>query len=321
MLGLGIEKPLITCDEKDTLHKESAIFNVEPLERGFGLTMGNALRRTLLSALPGAAALAIKIDGVQHEFTTVKGVKEDVVDIILNIKDLCIKTRNTDMSFRSVLKLERYAPGEVHACDIVHNEDVEIINPDLLICTLEEGASLQMEILVGRGRGYVSNEQNRGCTDDPLYIPIDSIFSPVKRANYRVETARKGQDMNYDKLILEVVTNGAISALEATSMAAKIIQEHAALFVETVDGMNSIAVMESKKEDENTKKLEMIIEDLDLSVRSFNCLKRAGINTVGDLTKKSKEDMIKVRNMGSKSIEEVVKKLEELGFKLRDDEE
>lgn len=316
---LGIEKPQITCEEsKDGAR---AVFVVEPLERGFGLTMGNALRRTLLSALPGAAPIAIKINGVQHEFTTIKGVKEDVIDIVLNIKNLFVKTKNTDPNFKTVLKLNKYTAGEIHASDIEFNDEVEIENPDLLICTLDEDAILEMEILIGRGRGYVSADKNRGCTDDIGYISIDSIFSPVKKVSYNIETARKGQDMNFDKLILEVETNGTISALEATSMSAKIVQDHTMLFVETVEGMNDLAVMENKKEDSQTKKLEMTIEDLDLSVRSYNCLKRAGINTVEDLIKKSKEDMIKVRNMGSKSIDEVIKKLADLELQLRDDEE
>lgn len=319
MLGLGIEKPKITIEEAKEGAK--AVFTVEPLERGFGLTIGNALRRTLLSAMPGAAPLAIKINGVQHEFTTIKGVKEDVIDIVLNIKNLYIKTKETDLGFRTILKLNRYTPGPVYARDIEFNDLVEIENPDLLICTLDEDAILEMEILVGRGRGYVSAEKNNGCTNDVGFICIDSIFSPVKKVSYTVETARKGQDMNFDKLILEVETNGTISAMEATSLSAKIVQDHTMLFVETVEGMNDTTIMESKKEDSQTKKLEMTIEDLDLSVRSYNCLKRAGINTVEDLIKKSKEDMIKVRNMGSKSIEEVIKKLADLELELRSDEE
>ena len=321
MFDLGITKPRINCEEKDSKYRETTVFTVEPLERGFGLTLGNALRRTLLSSLPGAAACAIKIDGVQHEYSTIKGVKEDVVDIILNIKSLCLKTRDTSMDFMTTLKLRKYTPGEVYASDIEFNDQVEIVNPDLLICTLEDDASIDIDILVKRGRGYVSGDINRSLLTDPLYIPIDSIFSPVKRVSYRVETARQGQSMNYDRLILEVTTNGTITAMEATSIAAKIIQEHSAIFVETVDGMNNIAVLENKKENENTRKLEMSIEDLALSVRSTNCLKRAGINTVNDLTKKSRSDMTKFRNMGIKSVEEVVKKLEELGLKLREDEE
>ena len=319
MLGLGIEKPKIICNEEKD--KSRAVITVEPLERGFGLTLGNALRRMLLSALPGAAAIAIKINGVQHEFTTIKGVKEDVIDIVLNIKNLHVKTKNTDSDFKTILKINKYTAGEVHASDIEYNDEVEIENPDLLICTLDDDATLEMEILIGRGRGYIPAEGHNGCTDDVGFICIDSIYSPVTKVNYNALVARKGQDMNYDKLILEVETNGTISPLEATSMAAKIIQDHAMLFVEAVEGMNDLAVMENKKEDIQSKKLEMTIEDLDLSVRSYNCLKRAGINTVEDLIKKSKEDMIKVRNMGSKSIDEVIKKLADLELSLRNDEE
>lgn len=318
MLGLGIEKPKIICsEEKD---KSKAVITVEPLERGFGLTFGNALRRMLLSALPGAAAIAIKINGVQHEFTTIKGVKEDVIDIVLNIKNLHVKTKNTDSNFRTILKINKYSAGEVHASDIEYNDEVEIENPDLLICTLDDDAVLEMEILIGRGRGYISADQHEKI-DDVGFICIDSIYSPVKKVNYNTLVARKGQDMNYDKLILEVETNGTISPLEATSMAAKIIQDHLVLFVEAVEGMSNLTVIENKKEDSQSKKLEMTIEDLDLSVRSYNCLKRAGINTVDDLIKKSKEDMIKVRNMGSKSIDEVIKKLADLELSLRNDEE
>ena len=318
MLGLGIEKPKIICsEEKD---KSKAVITVEPLERGFGLTFGNALRRMLLSALPGAAAIAIKINGVQHEFTTIKGVKEDVIDIVLNIKNLHVKTKNTDSNFRTILKINKYSAGEVHASDIEYNDEVEIENPDLLICTLDDDAVLEMEILIGRGRGYISADQHEKI-DDVGFICIDSIYSPVKKVNYNTLVARKGQDMNYDKLILEVETNGTMSPLEATSMAAKIILDHLVLFVDAVDGMSDLTVIENKKEDSQSKKLEMTIEDLDLSVRSYNCLKRAGINTVDDLIKKSKEDIIKVRNMGSKSIDEFIKKLADLELSLRNDEE
>ena len=316
---LGIEKPKITCEE--TKNGAKAVFIAEPLERGFGLTIGNALRRTLLSALPGAAPVAIKIGGVQHEFSTIKGVKEDVIDIVLNIKSLFVKTKDTDPNFKTVLKLNKFTPGEVHASDFEFNDMVEIENPDLLICTLDDDAILDMEVIIGRGRGYISADKNKNVTNDISFIAIDSIFSPVKKVSYNIETTRVGQSMNYDKLILEVETNGTMTAREAVSMSAKIIQDHTNLFVELVDSMNELEVMATKTDDIQSKVLEMNIEDLDLSVRSYNCLKRAGINTINDLTKKSKEDMIKVRNMGSKSIDEVIKKLDDLGLHLRKDEE
>ena len=322
MLGLGIEEPNLKVSESED--KSKATITVEPLERGFALTIGNALRRTLLSALPGAAPIAIKINGALHEFTTVKGIKEDVVDIVLNIKNLFIKTKTTDLDFTTTLRINKYTPGEVYARDIEFNDQVEIKNPDLLICTLDEDATLEMEIIVGRGRGWVNADENRKLKileNNPLFITVDSIFSPVKRVSYTPETARKGQSMNYDKLTLVVETNGTMDALEATSMAAKIIQDHTMLFVSAVEGMDKLSVIESKQEDSQTKVLSMSIDDMDLSVRSYNCLKRAGINTVEDLIKKSKEDMIKVRNMGSKSIDEVIKKLDSLGLQLRSDEE
>ena len=243
MLGLGIEEPNLKVSESEDKSKATII--VEPLERGFALTIGNALRRTLLSALPGAAPIAIKINGALHEFTTIKGIKEDVVDIVLNIKNLFVKTKNTDLDFTTTLKINKYTPGEVHASDIEFNEQVEIKNPDLLICTLDDDATLEMEIIIGRGRGWVNADDNRKRVEDPLCITVDSIYSPVKRVSYTPETARKGQSMNYDKLTLVVETNGTMDALEATSMAAKIIQDHTMLFVSAVEGMDKLSVIES----------------------------------------------------------------------------
>lgn len=316
---LEIEKPVVKCQESDDGFR--AVFTVEPLERGFGLTIGNALRRTLLSSLPGFAPIGIKINGIQHEFSTIKGVKEDVTDIVLNIKSLHVKSNNTDKDFKTVLKLNRYTPGEVYARDIEFNDEIEILNPDLLICTLDQGAVLEMEITVGRGRGYVSADKNKDASQDIGYIAIDSIFSPVEKVSYNVESARVGQNMDYDKLTIEVTTNGIMSARESISLSAKIIQEHTMLFVELIDDMNNKSILTTKEEDKQFKVLEMSIDDLDLSVRSYNCLKRAGINTIQDLTKKSKDDMIRVRNMGQKSIEEVIQKLDSLGLSLRTDEE
>ena len=316
---MEIEKPRITCEESK--NGSFAKFVVEPLDRGYGLTIGNALRRTLLSALPGAAAVAIRISGVQHEFSTIKGVVEDVTDIVLNIKSLAVKTFNTDPEFKTTLRLNRYTAGPVYARDIEFNDQVEILTPDLLICTLDEGANFEMEIIIGRGRGYVSSDLNKDASEDIGYIAIDSIFTPVKRVNYQIETARVGQSMDYDKLTVEVETNGTMSAREVVSLSAKIIQDHTMLFVELVENMVGTDILVTRKEDKQNKVLETSIEDMDLSVRSYNCLKRAGINTVEDLTKKSREDMLKVRNLGLKSLEEVILKLEGYGLGLRKDEE
>jgi len=316
---MEIEKPKITCEESD--NASFARFIVEPLDRGFGLTIGNALRRTLLGALPGAAPVAIRINGVQHEFSTIKGVVEDVIDIVLNIKCLAVKTNNLDKDFKTTLRINKYEAGEISARDIEPNDEVEILNPDLHICTLDEGAKFEMEIIVGRGRGYVSADLNKDETQDIGYIAVDSIFSPVKKVNYNVEIARVGQNMNFDKLTLEVETNGTLTAREVVSLSAKIIQDHTNLFVELVESMKDLSILQAREDEKQHKVLEMSIEDMDLSVRSYNCLKRANINTISDLTKKSKDDMLKVRNLGLKSLEEVIKKLEDLGLGLRNDEE
>jgi DNA-directed RNA polymerase subunit alpha len=315
---MEIEKPRITCEEN--ANGSYAKFIVEPLERGYGLTIGNALRRTLLGALPGAAPVAIRIAGVEHEFSTVKGVTEDVIDIVLNIKSLAVKTTSLEPDFKTILRISRNKAGEVKASDIEPNDQVEILNPDLHICTMEE-VPFEMEIIVGRGRGYVSADDNEDETQPIGYIAVDSLFSPVKKVNYTVEGARVGQKMDYDKLTLEVETNGTLSAREVVSLSAKIIQDHTQLFVDLVEGMNDVNILKTPEEDIQQKTLEMTIEDMDLSVRSYNCLKRAGINTIQDLTKRSKDDMLKVRNLGLKSLEEVIKKLEDLGFGLRVDEE
>lgn len=315
---MEIEKPKITCEEnKDGKY---AKFIVEPLERGYGLTIGNALRRTLLGALPGAAPVAIRIAGVQHEFSTIKGVTEDVIDIVLNVKSLAVKTSVLDDNFRTTLRISRTKAGEVTAKDIEPNDQVEILNPDLHICTMED-VPFEMEIIIGRGRGYVSADENKDETETIGYIAVDSIYTPVKKVNYNVEATRVGQKMDYDKLTLEVETNGTLSAREVVSLSAKIIQDHTQLFVDLVEEMKGVSILTTREEDKQQKVLEMTIEDMDLSVRSYNCLKRAGINTVEDLTKKSKEDMLKVRNLGLKSLEEVIKKLENFGFSLRTDEE
>ena len=316
---MEIEKPKITCEETD--NGCFARFIVEPLDRGFGITIGNCLRRVLLSALPGAAAIGIKINGVQHEFSTIKGVMEDVVDIVLNIKNLAVKTMDTSKDFTSILRINKYGAGEVTARDFEPNDQVEILNPDLHICTMDEGASFEMEVFIGRGRGYVPAESNKR-DDAPIgYIAVDSIFTPVKKVNYFVNNTRVGQSIDYDRLTIEAETNGTLTAREVISLSGKLIQDHIGLFVELVENMAEMEILVSREEDRQTKVLEMTIEDMDVSVRSYNCLKRAGISTVEDLTKKSESDLAKVKNLGKRSLEEVQEKLQSYGLSLRNDEE
>lgn len=316
---MEIEKPKITCEEAD--NGSFARFTVEPLEKGFGITLGNALRRTLLSSLPGAAPIAIRINGVQHEFSTVYGVTEDVVDIVLNIKGLAVKSSSTDNDFMTVLHLRKNKAGAVTAADFEANDQIEILNPDLYICTIEEDVKFELDVMIARGRGYVPNAENKERFDDVDYIAIDSLYSPVKKVNYTVEKTRVGQKMDYDKLILEIETNGTTSAREILSLSAKIVQDYLSLFVDLCEAMAGMDILISKDNDKQVKVLEMPIEEMDLSVRSYNCLKRANINTVEDLIKKSKNDMLKVRNLGLKSIDEVVNKLESYGLSLRNDED
>ncbi len=316
---MEIEKPKITCEEAD--NGSFARFSVEPLEKGFGITLGNALRRTLLSSLPGAAPIAIRIAGVQHEFSTVYGVTEDVVDIVLNIKGLAVKSSSTDRDFVTYLHLRKNKAGVVKASDFEANDQIEILNPDLYICTIEEDVKFELDVMIARGRGYVPNAENKERFDDVDYIAIDSLYSPVKKVNYTVEKTRVGQKMDFDKLVLEIETNGTTSAREILSLSAKIIQDHLSLFVDLCEAMAGMDILISKDNDKQVKVLEMPIEEMDFSVRSYNCLKRANINTVEDLIKKSKSDMLKVRNLGFKSIDEVVNKLEALGLSLRNDEE
>lgn len=316
---MEINKPTITCEETD--NGSYAKFVIEPLERGYGITLGNALRRTLLSSLPGAAPYAIKIAGVLHEFSTVKGVTEDVVDIVLNLKGLHVKTTVQDPDFTSIIKLHKKGAGLVTAADFEHNDQVEILNKDLHIATLDEDADFELHVLIGRGRGYVSGNANKERVDEIDYIAIDSLYSPVKKVNYNVENTRVGQSIDYDKLTLEVETNGTISARDIVSLSGKIIMEHIGLFVSLCSTMADMNILVSHEDENQTKFLEMPIEEMDLSVRSYNCLKRANINTIEDLVKKSKGDMLKVRNLGLKSIEEVIAKLEEYGLSLRSDED
>ena len=316
---IEIQKPKIEC--VDVVDGREMKFVVEPLERGFGTTIGNALRRILLSALPGAAPVSIKIEGVRHEFSSIPGVKEDVTEIILNIKGLAVKAHSDSAEFRQVAKLRKSTAGVVTAADIEHSSEIEILNPDMYICTLDEDAVLNMDITIGNGRGYVPAAANKDETQPIGYIPIDSIFTPVESASYTVESTRLGQNINYDKLTVNVSTNGTCTPREVISLAAKILEDHISLFVNLVDTMKDREILISQDDEKAHKKLEMSIEDLDLSVRSYNCLKRAGIHTVQDLTKKTEEEMLKVRNLGKKSLDEVIKKIRDLGFDLRNKDE
>lgn len=315
---IEIEKPRIeTADIKSdgTYGK----FILEPLERGYGTTLGNSLRRVLLSSLPGVAVKSIKIDGVQHEFSTIPGVKEDVTEIVLNIKSLTAKIYGETPK---TVYVEADGECEVTAGDIKADSEVEILNPGMHIATLGQGARLYMEIVLDKGRGYVPSERNKlELTNNIGAIPVDSIYTPVLKVNYTVENTRVGQITDYDKLTLEVWTDGTISAKESVSLAAKVLNEHLNLFVDLSEQAANVEIMVEKGENPQEKVLEMTIEELDLSVRSFNCLKRAGINTVEDLINKSEEEMMKVRNLGKKSLEEVIAKLKSLGFDLTKDEE
>ena len=309
---IEIEKPTINkyIDEDGNYGK----FVVEPLERGYGTTLGNALRRILLSSLPGAAVTSIKIDGVLHEFSTIPGVKEDVTEIILNLKKLAVRL-NGENTKRVIINA--VGPKEVTAADIIGDADMEIFNPDLHIATLEENATLVMEINLARGRGYVPAEMNKNENTPISVIPTDSIYTPVRKVNFTVENTRVGQVTDYDRLVLEIWTDGSITPDEGVSIGAKIMQEHLNLFIALTDTTGAMEIMVEKEEDQKEKALEMTIEELELSVRSFNCLKRAAINTVEELTQKSEDDMMKVRNLGKKSLDEVKAKLEELGLGLR----
>ena len=314
---IEIEKPKIETAEikSDGTYGR---FVLEPLERGYGITLGNSLRRVLLSSLPGVAATSIKIDGVQHEFSTVPGVKEDVTEIVLNIKGLIAKIHGE--APKTVL-IEADGEGEITAGDIKTDSEVEILDPGMHIATLDKDAKLYMEIVIDRGRGYVPAERNKASVQGIVgAIPVDSIYTPVLKVNYSVENTRVGQITDYDKLTLEVWTDGTISAKEAVSLGAKVLNEHLNLFVDLSEEAFATEIMVEKDDKGKEKVLEMTIEELDLSVRSFNCLKRAGINTVEDLISKSEEEMMKVRNLGRKSLEEVIQKLEALGFKLSSDE-
>ena len=315
---IGIEKPRIETAELAADGTYGKIV-VEPLERGYGVTLGNSLRRILLSSLPGYAITSVKIDGVLHEFSTIPGVKEDVTEIILNLKSVILKIHGEGPK---TVYIDASGEGEVLAGDIKCDSEVEIINTDHHICTLDKDAHINMELTVAKGRGYVSAEQNKKLMQPVIgVIAIDSIYTPILKANYTIDDIRVGQDIGFDKLTLEVWTNGTISATEAVSLGAKFLNEHLALFGDLSGEAYDTEIMVDKGEDTKEKILEMTIEELDLSVRSFNCLKRAGINTVEDLTNRTEDDMMKVRNLGKKSLDEVINKLHSFGLELRSEDE
>ena len=317
---VDFERPNIEVAEISD-DKKYGRFVVEPLERGYGITLGNSLRRIMLSSLPGAAVSQVKIEGVLHEFSSIEGVKEDVTEIIMNIKSLAIRN-NSDTNEPKTAYIEYEGEGVVKASDIQADQDIEILNPDLTIATLcGKSAKLYMELTITKGRGYVSADKNKS-EDLPIgVIAVDSIYTPVERVNITVENTRVGQITDFDKLTLDVYTNGTLVPDEAVSLAAKVLSEHLSLFIDLSENAKTAEVMVEKEEDEKEKVLEMSIDELELSVRSYNCLKRAGINTVEELTNKTSEDMMKVRNLGRKSLEEVLAKLKELGLQLNPSDE
>ena len=314
---IEFEKPNIKCLEIDD-EKKYAKFVCEPLERGYGITIGNSLRRILLSSLPGCAIKSVKIDGAQHEFTTIQNVVEDVPEIILNLKMVRIKM---DKNEEKTLRINFEGEGEVKAGDIITDCTVEVLNPDLHIATVSKGGKLNMEMVADMGRGYNTAEKNKTQNQPIGVIAIDSIYSPVKKVNYAVENTRVGQMVDYDKLTIELWTDGSLEPYEALSLAAKVLTEHLKLFVDLSETAKNTQIMIEKEENKKEKILEMPIEELELSVRSFNCLKRSGISTVEDLANKTETDMMKVKNLGKKSLEEVIAKLHELGLDLAKEEE
>ena len=314
---IEFERPNIKCLEIDN-DSNYAKFVCEPLERGYGITIGNSLRRILLSSLPGSAITSVKIDGVLHEFSTITNVVEDVPEIVINLKNVRLKL---DQNEEKTLRIDFKGPGEVKAGDIITDGTVEILNPDLHIATVSEGGILKMELTADMGRGYNNAEKNKKPDQAIGVLPIDSIYTPVKKVNYAVENTRVGQRVDYDKLTIEVWTDGSLKPYEALSLAAKVMTGHLELFIDLSETAKNTQVMVEKEENKKERVLEMSIEDLELSVRSFNCLKRAGISTVEDLTNKSESDMMKVRNLGKKSLDEVTNKLHALGLDFRKEEE
>ena len=314
---IEFEKPNIECLEVDDTNNY-AKFVCEPLERGYGVTIGNSLRRILLSSLTGCALTSVKIEGVLHEFSSIPNVVEDVPEIIVNLKNVRLKfTENEE----KVMRINFKGEGEVTAADIVTDGTVEILNPDLHIATVSEGGQLIMEMTADMGRGYSPSEKNKKPNQDISVLPIDSIYTPVKKVNYQVKNTRVGQMVDYDKLIIEVWTDGSLKAHEALSLAAKVMTGHLELFIDLSEATKNTQVMIEKEESKKEKVLETSIEELELSVRSFNCLKRAGIATVEDLTNRSESDMMKVRNLGKKSLDEVIAKLHSLGLSFAEDDE
>ncbi len=317
---MEIEMPKISVEENDDRSYVKIV--VEPLEKGFGITIGNCLRRTLLSELPGAAIQGIKFApslDVRHELSTIKGVVEDVTEIVLNLKTISVKTVSTEDDYKKVLRIYKEGPAIIKAGDIETDAEIEILNPDQYICTVDKDGVFDAEVTIGRGRGYKNAEHNK--TGEIGYIAIDSNYTPVTKVCYTVENARVGQSLDKDRLILEVWTTGAFSGKEIVSLAAKIIQEHINIFVNLSTVMSGYGILVSPPTDPLPKILEMSIEEMDLSVRSYNCLKRAGIHTIEDLTKKTEDDMLKVRNLGKKSLDEVIFKLNSYGLKLKEQEE
>lgn len=313
---LEMKRPEIKCVEID-VNTYYARFEVEPLERGYGITLGNALRRILLSSLPGYAISSLKIDKVAHEFSTIPGVAEDVTNIILNLKQVNLKSSDTEPKN---IKISKVGPCEVTAADILTDGSIEVVNPDLHIAHLDQGAELNMEMVATLGRGYVPGDENKSSSDAVNALPIDSIYTPVVKANFDVTKTRVGQEIDFDKLVLEIWTNGVIEPYEALSMSAKILDEHLNLFIDLSDIAKNMSIMAQKELSEKDKMLEKPIEELEFSVRSYNCLKRAGIHSVGEILTKTEHDMMKVRNLGKKSLEEVIQKVNDLGLSFRKEE-
>ena len=315
---LNFEKPVYKITEYVESNNYGK-FELEPLERGFGTTIGNALRRIMLSSMPGSAIVAVKIDGVAHEFQTMEGVVEDVTTIILNLKNVVVKNHTEE---EKVLRLSVSGEKTVTAGDIQTSADVEIMNPDQVIATVSKGGKLDMELIVANGRGYVPSNENKKYVENTKlgYIPIDALYSPIERVSYEVESARVGQDANYDKLIMNVYTKGSIRPEEAMALSAKIMIEHLNIITNLSEIADTTGIMNAKQEDSKLKKLETSIDDLDFSVRAYNCLKRAGVNTLGDLTEKSELEMMKIRNLGKKSLKEVMDKIKDMGLKFRDED-
>ncbi len=315
---LNFEKPTYKITEYIE-NNNYGKFELEPLERGFGTTLGNALRRVMMSSMPGSAIVAVKIDGIMHEFQTIDGIVEDVTAIILNLKSIVIKNHSEEIK---TLHLSVNEEKVVTAADIEHDADIEIINPDQVIATLSKGGKLDMELIVANGRGYVPSSENKSYIENDKigYIPIDALYSPIERISYEVDSARVGQDASYDKLIMNVYTNGSIRPEEAMALGAKILVEHLNIVTNLSDIADMTGIMNAKQEDSKLKKLERPIDDLDFSVRAYNCLKRAGINTLGDLTQKSELEMMKIRNLGKKSLKEVMDKIKDMGLRFRDED-